>query len=76
MPSLVVFLAKSELVKEYDISSVVGVNSGAAPLSAEADAELKQTLPHVIYLRQGKQVMKEWCFSPRFCTVRAILGRG
>ena len=56
MPSLVVFLSKSDLVKEYDLSSVIGVSCGAAPLSQEADAEFKSRLPQVPPLRQGEQV--------------------
>ena len=55
VPSLVVFLTKSELVKEYDISSVISVNSGAAPLSTEADTEFKEKLPTVPPLRQGEK---------------------
>ena len=53
VPSLVVFLSKNELVKEYDLSSVMYVNSGASPLSVEADAEFKEKLPTVPMLRQG-----------------------
>ena len=57
MPSLVVFLTKSELAKEYDLSSVISVGSGAAPLSQEADAEFKERMPHVPVFRQGKVVI-------------------
>jgi 4-coumarate--CoA ligase len=53
VPSLVVFLTKSELVKEYDLSSLTTVSFGAAPLSAEADAEFQQRFPAIPNVRQG-----------------------
>ncbi|HEX6299005.1 MAG TPA: 4-coumarate--CoA ligase family protein [Acidimicrobiia bacterium] len=39
VPPIVLALAKSPLVDEYDLSSLVQVGSGAAPLSAEVEAE-------------------------------------
>lgn len=37
VPPLVVFLAKSPLVDEYDLSSLKELGSGAAPLSKEVE---------------------------------------
>jgi acyl-CoA synthetase (AMP-forming)/AMP-acid ligase II len=39
VPPIVLALAKSPLVDKYDLSSLVQVGSGAAPLSAEVEAE-------------------------------------
>jgi len=39
VPPIVVSLAKSPLVGRYDLSSLVQIGSGAAPLSAEVEAE-------------------------------------
>jgi len=39
VPPIVLALAKSPLVDEYDLSTLVQVGSGAAPLSAEVEAE-------------------------------------
>ncbi|VEN46207.1 unnamed protein product [Callosobruchus maculatus] len=41
-PPLILFLVKHPLVKEYDLSSIKEVRSGAAPLSAEIQKELKE----------------------------------
>lgn len=42
VPSLWVFLAKSPLVKKYDLSSVKVVGSGAAALSTEVEDEINK----------------------------------
>jgi len=39
VPPLIVFMAKSPLVKKYDLSGIKRVGSGAAPLSAEVSEE-------------------------------------
>ena len=57
MPPLVVFLAKSPLVKEYDLSSVKSVSSGAAPLSKDAEEEFKSQMSDATMFRQGKYDM-------------------
>ena len=44
IPTTAVFLAKSPIVKNYDLSSIIQVISGAAPLSKEAESELSQRL--------------------------------
>jgi 4-coumarate--CoA ligase len=44
VPPLAVFLAKSPLVKDYDLSSVTEVSCGAAPLSKNIEEILKNKL--------------------------------
>jgi acyl-coenzyme A synthetase/AMP-(fatty) acid ligase len=44
VPPLVVFLAKAEIVDEYDLSSVQRIYSGAAPLSEEIETLVKKRL--------------------------------
>jgi 4-coumarate--CoA ligase len=41
VPPLAVFLAKSPLVKDYDLSSITEVSCGAAPLSKNIEEILK-----------------------------------
>ncbi|CAH1972296.1 unnamed protein product [Acanthoscelides obtectus] len=41
-PPLILFLIKHPLVKEYDLSSIKEIRSGAAPLSADIQKELKE----------------------------------
>lgn len=54
VPPLMVFLAKSELVDEYDLSSLRMIFCGAAPLSSELEAAVKNRLnnPKMI-IKQG-----------------------
>ena len=44
VPPLVIFLAKTPVVKEYDLSSVIAIISAAAPLSKETEQEACQVL--------------------------------
>lgn len=39
VPPLAIFLAKSPLVARYDLSSVIGVGCGAAPLARDTQEE-------------------------------------
>jgi acyl-CoA synthetase (AMP-forming)/AMP-acid ligase II len=50
VPPIVLALAKSPLVDKYDLSSLVQIGSGAAPLSAEVEAEAMR--------RTGAQVVQ------------------
>lgn len=52
VPSLMVFLAKHPLVDKYDLSSVKGVWSGAAPLSKEIEKAVAKRL-NITEIRQG-----------------------
>ena len=52
MPPIVIFLAKSPLVKEYDLSSVKRAVSGAAPLSKEVERDFTKRMD-VPEMRQG-----------------------
>ena len=44
VPPLVIFLAKTPMVKKYDLSSVIATVSAAAPLSKETEQEACQVL--------------------------------
>ena len=56
MPSTVLFLAKSPLVDQYDLSSLKDVTSGAAPLGEELSKSLKERLPSIEWFRQGRPI--------------------
>lgn len=45
VPPIAVLLAKSPVVKDYDMSSVAFLGSGAAPLGREVCAEVEQLWP-------------------------------
>lgn len=42
VPPLVIFLAKSHLIKQYDLSSVKMIGCGAAPLSKEIEEKISK----------------------------------
>jgi acyl-CoA synthetase (AMP-forming)/AMP-acid ligase II len=44
VPSLVVFLAKAKIVDKYDLSSLHAIKCGAAPLSEEIEALVRERL--------------------------------
>lgn len=52
VPPLLVFLAKSPLVEKYDVSSLLVIACGAAPLSKEISDAVKSRL-NIFALRQG-----------------------
>lgn len=54
VPPLVLFLAKHPLVDKYDLSRMVRVACGAAPLSKELEEAMLKRLPHVQQIRQGR----------------------
>ncbi|KKZ67946.1 4-coumarate-CoA ligase [[Emmonsia] crescens] len=54
VPPIAVALAKHPMVKKYDLSSVISVGSGAAPLSREISEEVEALFPPgKLYVRQG-----------------------
>ncbi|KAJ5915703.1 hypothetical protein N7466_011636 [Penicillium verhagenii] len=62
VPPVVVMLAKHPLVKEYDLSSVDTVGSGAAPLGREVCAEVERLWPAgVINIKQGWGMTEATC---------------
>lgn len=66
VPPIVVLLAKSELSRKYDLSSIEVVGSGAAPLGAEiTDEVLKLWPPGAVDVRQG------WGMTEVTCTCTA-----
>lgn len=52
VPPLLLFLAKSPLVDKYDVSSLIIIGCGAAPLSKEIGDAVKARL-NILALRQG-----------------------
>lgn len=44
VPSMVLFLAKSPLVENYDLSSLTYISAGGAPVNADLGKELQQRL--------------------------------
>lgn len=46
-PPLVVAMAKSDIVKKYDLSSLQGLGSGGAPLGKEVSHKFSARFPHV-----------------------------
>lgn len=63
VPPLVLFLAKHPLVDKFDLSSMVRVSSGAAPLGKELEIAMLKRLPKVQRLQQGTWSSKKlsWC---------------
>ncbi|KAI6218194.1 Acyl-CoA synthetase family member 2,mitochondrial [Aphelenchoides fujianensis] len=53
VPPIMVFLAKSPVVDKYDLSSLLFLSSGAAPLGADLAQEVLKRLPHVKFISQG-----------------------
>lgn len=53
VPPLVMFMAQSPLIDEYDLSSVVFVACGAAPLTKEMGDAFLARMPSVLFLGQG-----------------------
>ncbi|KAH9927929.1 amp dependent CoA ligase [Epithele typhae] len=64
VPPMIVLLCKHPAVKNYDLSSVMQLMCGAAPLSAELTAHLTQVLPHC-WIGQGYG-MTETCTTVSF----------
>lgn len=63
VPPLILFLAKHPLVDKYDLSSMVRVNSGAAPLGKELETAMLKRLPQVERIRQGEERHKCLIYS-------------
>ncbi|GJQ84286.1 hypothetical protein Trydic_g1113, partial [Trypoxylus dichotomus] len=53
VPSLMLMLAKSPLVTKYDLSSIMEITCGAAPLSPEVEAVIKRRFSGVKTMRQA-----------------------
>jgi len=63
VPPIVVALAKHPAVKKFDLSSVEGIGSGAAPLGKEVAEEAEKVFPGgKVILRQG------WGMTETTCT--------
>ncbi len=53
-PPIQVFLAKSELVDEYDLRSIKTILCGAAPVSKETAEEVAERIPSISNIVQSK----------------------
>ncbi|KAK0401487.1 hypothetical protein QR680_015816 [Steinernema hermaphroditum] len=53
VPPLIVLLAKSPIVDNYDLSSVIAVGTGAAPTGKELCEDLVKRHPNIKYITQG-----------------------
>ena len=54
VPPVIVAMSKSRLVRKYDLSSVTGVTSGAAPLGSEVTKEFERIWPSgQVNVKQG-----------------------
>ncbi|XP_015755198.1 PREDICTED: 4-coumarate--CoA ligase-like [Acropora digitifera] len=53
VPPTVLFLAKSPLIDQFDLSSLEDVSSGAAPLGEDLARTLTERIPSIKWFRQG-----------------------
>ena len=53
VPPLVLFLAKHPLVDKFDLSSLMALSSGAAPLGRDLELSVAKRIPSLITVRQG-----------------------
>jgi 4-coumarate--CoA ligase len=80
VPPVVVALAKSPEARNYDLSSLEGLGSGAAPLSREVSDEVERMFPKKqdVLVRQGWGMTEVTCtcmaFDPRDRTRSAGVG--
>jgi len=80
VPPIVVQLAKNPITKNYDLSSLDGIGSGAAPLSREVCEEVERLFPgRDIWVRQGWGMTEVTCTALSWdptSTVRGSAGVG
>ena len=60
VPSTLMFLAKSPLIEQFDLSSLQDVSCGAAPLGEDLSKVLMARLPSIKWLRQGNEFEQLW----------------
>lgn len=58
VPPIITFLAKHPSVKNYDLTSIDTIISGAAPLGEELTHAVRENLPFVVALGQGKRSLE------------------
>ena len=54
VPPIITFLAKHPSVKNYDLTSIDTIISGAAPLGKELTNTVRKSLPTVVAIGQGE----------------------
>lgn len=55
VPPVILFLAKHPSVKNYDLTSIDTIISGAAPLGEKLTHAVRKNLPNVVALGQGER---------------------
>ncbi|KAK4217159.1 putative 4-coumarate--CoA ligase [Rhypophila decipiens] len=78
VPPIVVLLTKHPLTKNYDLSSIEQIGSGAAPLSIEVTEECQKLLPGNVSLKQGWGMTEVTCtamsWDPKYKGTSAGVG--
>eukprot|EP01121_Diplochlamys_sp_Union-15-3_P003271 TRINITY_DN1311_c0_g3_i2.p1 TRINITY_DN1311_c0_g3~~TRINITY_DN1311_c0_g3_i2.p1 ORF type:complete len:386 (-),score=51.61 TRINITY_DN1311_c0_g3_i2:491-1648(-) len=75
VPPILLMMNKSPIVKNYDLSSLSHVGSGAAPLSAEVQAEFEKKFPTSL-VRQGYGLTETSPVAMNFPPKREVLRTG
>jgi acyl-CoA synthetase (AMP-forming)/AMP-acid ligase II len=78
VPPIVVMLAKHPATKEYDLSSIESIGSGAAPLTREVCEEAERLFPpeKELVVRQGWGMTEVTCTSMSWDPTSPIRGSG
>ena len=75
VPPIVLMMAKHPLTKTFDLSSLVNIGSGAAPLAREVCQEVEKLLPGGDkYIRQGWGMTEVTCTSMSWDPTTSITG--
>ena len=70
VPPTVLFLAKSPLIDQFDLSSLEDVSSGAAPLGEDLAKTLTERIPSIKWFRQGNR--KLWPKTRGVASTRSL----
>ena len=65
MPPIITFLAKHPSVKNYDLTSIDTIISGAAPLGKELTNAVRKSLPTVVAIGQGEGSLEPYTVNKR-----------
>ncbi|KAK4041768.1 hypothetical protein C8A01DRAFT_34147 [Parachaetomium inaequale] len=77
VPPIVVLLAKHPATKDYDLSSIETIGSGAAPLTREVCEEAERLFPgRDLFVRQGWGMTEVTCTSMSWDPTSPIRGSG
>ena len=65
VPPIITFLAKHPSVKNYDLTSIDSIISGAAPLGKELTNAVRKSLPTVVAIGQGERSLELYTIKKR-----------